>query len=189
MKYIYSYLGLGIILLISFWFVSKLSEVKSKNLTRESEFEDNLNHPLLSLAYFKAITEKIFAFSILLLIWPILAVIQIDDFVRGIRSSKVKSYEFNLKKEDLQKQLSQVDIESSEMIFDPLHAVPNLPFGHLNNSWNGFLTKKTDEDELWSFISKKHNHLGKIEVLSGYAIVREGLPITHFIVMNKIIED
>ena len=53
-----------------------------------------------------------------------------------------------------QEKVSLVDIEAREVVDDPLHAVPNLPFGHLHGVWKAFLTGLEPGSELWSFRSR-----------------------------------
>lgn len=36
-------------------------------------------------------------------------------------------------------------------VFDPLQAVPDLPFGHLNEVWQAYVNGLEPESELWSF--------------------------------------
>jgi hypothetical protein len=59
--------------------------------------------------------------------------------------------EFKVSPSDLVEKLSKAEIEAIEHINDPLHAVPNLPFGHLNRVWLAFVDGLEPECELWSF--------------------------------------
>jgi len=59
--------------------------------------------------------------------------------------------EFRVMKADLLQKLSLAEIEANERVFDPLHAVPDLPFGHLNKVWQAFVNGLESESELWSF--------------------------------------
>ena len=52
---------------------------------------------------------------------------------------------------DLVEKLSRAEIETREQVVDPLHAVPNLPFGHLNGVWQSFVDGLEPDCELWSF--------------------------------------
>lgn len=58
---------------------------------------------------------------------------------------------FKLSKADLLQKLDRVDIESNERVFDPLHAVPDQPFGHLNKVWLSYVDGLEPGCELWSF--------------------------------------
>ena len=59
--------------------------------------------------------------------------------------------EFKVSTSDLVEKLSKAEIEAVEHIDDPLHAVPNLPFGHLNSVWKAFVDGLEPDCELWSF--------------------------------------
>jgi len=59
--------------------------------------------------------------------------------------------EFKVTKADLLQKLSLADIETNERVFDPLQAVPDLPFGHLNKVWQTYVNGLEPESELWSF--------------------------------------
>jgi hypothetical protein len=58
---------------------------------------------------------------------------------------------FKVSKSDLVEKLSRAEIETREQVFDPLNAVPNLPFGHLNGVWQSFVDGLEPDCELWSF--------------------------------------
>ena len=104
----------------------------------------------------------------------------LDDFEIGGSAHK-----FEVAPEDLHEQLTVQEIGAREMVSDPLGAVPDLPFGHLNVVWRRFLDDCAETDELWSF-SKLWR---KTEFRSGYARVRDGKPIAHFVASRKTLED
>lgn len=58
---------------------------------------------------------------------------------------------FAVSKADLLERLSRAEIEDRERVDDPLHAVPNAPFGHLHKVWQTFIERLEPECELWSF--------------------------------------
>jgi hypothetical protein len=95
-----------------------------------------------------------------------------------------QAHECTLTPEDLRERLTVGEIETREMIIDPLSAVPDLPFGHLNVVWRRFLDDHVESDELWSFST-----LGESgELRKGYAKVRDGKPISHFVANRKLLE-
>jgi len=87
--------------------------------------------------------------------------------------------QFAVERADLLEPLSLPDIEQRERISDPLHAVPDLPFGHLNAAWKAFLGKAGSGADLWSFTAIRKADWGPVETLSGYAAVR-GESIGHW---------
>lgn len=95
-----------------------------------------------------------------------------------------QAHEYTLTPEDLRERLTVGEIETREMISDPLSAVPDLPFGHLNVVWRRFLDDHVESDELWSFSTLQESR----ELRTGYAKVRSGKPISHFVANRKLLE-
>ena len=48
----------------------------------------------------------------------------------------------------LQERLTVMQIEAREVVADPLGAVSDLPFGHLNAAWKTFVEEVGADDEL-----------------------------------------
>ena len=57
---------------------------------------------------------------------------------------------FPVQVSDLIRKVEVWEIENREVIFDPLDAVPNLPFGHLNSRWRQ-LTQSAIDAEWWAY--------------------------------------
>ena len=83
--------------------------------------------------------------------------------------------------DQLQERLSVQEIEAREMVHDPLCAVPNLPFGHLNAVWCRYLEGLADGDELWSFTARWQHKWGKQEHREGYVLIQNGNPGDHIL--------
>jgi hypothetical protein len=87
--------------------------------------------PWMQLANFLAIN----------LLWPIVLAALVYEWSAakpGFRRASpdlVERPAFRVRTEDLQRRMSIGEIESAEVIRDPLGAVPELPFGHLNRPW------------------------------------------------------
>ncbi|MAC33233.1 MAG: hypothetical protein CME38_06450 [Haliea sp.] len=77
---------------------------------------------------------------------------------------------------ELLENFTREEIETREMVNDPLQAVPDLPFGHLNGAWRQFLEKLPEDCELWSFTSSRETRLDEQEHRSGYVAVVDGAP-------------
>ncbi|MCF8211243.1 MAG: hypothetical protein K9K38_17855, partial [Rhodoferax sp.] len=100
---------------------------------------------------------------ILIPIWPLLVSIELnfpwhkfkfwtDKAARSVPWTLTdEESAFKLTKADLLQKLSIADIEANERVFDPLHAVPDLPFGHLNAVWQAYVEGLEPDCELWSF--------------------------------------
>lgn len=86
-----------------------------------------------------------------------------------------------VEKSELIERFSIEAIESKETIVDPMNAAPALPFGHLGASWVAFRSKLTPQDEIWSFSAVRSDEWGAHEQTAGYAAVRRGVIVAHFI--------
>jgi hypothetical protein len=89
---------------------------------------------------------------ILVPFWPVLFFFEMKSRIFG-GANRLPSEEpaFAVTRNDLQTQLSLQEIEQLEMVFDPLGAAPNVPFGHLNTAWQKFCEGMEPNDSLWSF--------------------------------------
>ena len=101
------------------------------------------------------------------------------------RERRVASYPtFTVQSEHLLERLSVGEVEAREMVFDPLHAVPPLPFGHLNRAWQAFLAQRTGNEEIWSFSALwKAGWFSQRR--SGYALVRDRVPRCYLLTVLK----
>lgn len=80
--------------------------------------------------------------------------------------------DFEVSEADLLEKLSRADIENRERVNDPLHAVPELPFGHLHRAWQAFIDGLEPEYELWSFQGRWKTEY-RDNQLQGYVVRRE----------------
>ena len=90
---------------------------------------------------------------------------------------------------DLLEKLSIPEIEARERIVDPMGAVPNLPFGHLNAAWLKFKTAMEPHDSLSSFSARWLPGWGREEILVGYVIVSGDRIGAHFLTARKLPND
>lgn len=75
---------------------------------------------------------------------------------------------------DLGTAMTVDEIEAVELITDPFDAVPQLPFGHLNEAWLAFRQKLHPDTTLRHFSSHwTHDWNGTVKY-EGYAEVRNG---------------
>ena len=75
--------------------------------------------------------------------------------------------------QDLIELVEVAAIEATEYVRDPLGAVPQLPFGHLNGAWQAFLAKRKPGEELWRYQSTHAHSWGGPETRKGYVWVRD----------------
>jgi hypothetical protein len=114
--------------------------------------------------------------------WPLLGTIAISSMITDRKrggSSPFKETPEVLAK-DLVKMVSQEEAETDGRVVDPLRAVPDLPFGHLNEAWKAFLQQRAEGEELWCYRSDRKDDLSDRAEKSGYAWVKQRKPGAHF---------
>jgi hypothetical protein len=98
---------------------------------------------------------------------------------------EAKENQATVEMSELIERISIQAIESRETVHDPLRAAPAVPFGHMGASWIAFRSKLMPEDEVWSFEAMRSDDWGFQEQTRGYAAVRNGQIVAHFIKRRK----
>jgi hypothetical protein len=84
--------------------------------------------------------------------------------------------------------------EKNHLFTDPLDRVPNIPFGHLHQSWINFLSSTETKDVIWSFEIKIGDMIPtwnckdkrpSTKIIKGFASVRAGKIVHEFIVESS----
>ena len=96
------------------------------------------------------------AISAVVCAWPAVVILAIKeglaDELRDKENQKLQEESaFRIRKSDLKFATTVADVEEMHRIEDPLGAVPDAPFGHLNSLWTEFLQQRPDGAELWTF--------------------------------------
>ncbi len=176
MIYLYLYLAIGAVTLVVMYVTHRLSaKSESEGLT---DILDAMNPERNKLSY-RVINKglvPVLASVIAILFWPAILYMKIKDICDRGPGGRFEEKVFQVSKADLLAKRTIQQIESDEVIEDPLDAVPALPFGHLNKCWKNLLAQMMDGDEIWSFRSKWDGNWGRTELRSGYVLVREGSP-------------
>jgi hypothetical protein len=79
--------------------------------------------------------------------------------------------------------LAQAEIESRELVGDPLGGAPHLPFGHLNPVWRTLLESMTPESTIWTF-STVWDQSKESQLVEGY-VVRTGAEIGSYMITSQ----
>ena len=117
--------------------------------------------------------------------WPAAPAVMLWELGRERRwRAREKRMQFTVRRRDLIARRTVDDIEAAEHVVDPMGAVPDLPFGHLNAAWRQFLDNSPAGSEIWSF-SRKWTDRGSWEQRWGYAAVRGGRVLAHFSVRRR----
>lgn len=91
---------------------------------------------------------------------------------------------FAVTHDDLRERLTIAEIEGRERVIDPLAAVPDLPFGHLNAIWKSFVEAAPADSELWSFCAHWQSDWGVEQRIGGYVAVRDQHIGPHIVVIQ-----
>ena len=80
--------------------------------------------------------------------------------------------------------LTRAEIESRELVDDPLGVTPHLPFGHLNPVWRTLLEGMTPESTIWTFSTVWDQSEGS-QLVEGYVVQTGGLIGTHIVTCRR----
>jgi hypothetical protein len=157
-----------------------------------SELLDSVDPERTTLKYkvLNKVVAPMLAGVAVLAVWPVAFVMKAND-VRLTKINKLSNQpekEFSVAPGDLLDKLSITEGEMRELVADPLAAVPELPFGHLNGAWKKFLEGVGPDDTIWSF-SAPWVRWGRKELRTGYISVRDGAPSKYFLTMWRTLDD
>ena len=193
MIYLYGYLAIGaVVVAVLFVWRGRTQDDESQSL-RDLLNTMRAKRRTRSYRIFRRIGTPVLATLTFLVVW---ALWPIAVYLRAVRFFSKKDAdettlgrEFAVEPRHLEERLTLEEIEAREMVDDPLGAVPNVPFGHLNAAWRTFLESRADADELWSFTAPWQTWLLQPEQRAGYALVRNGTPVAHFLTVCKILPE
>ena len=126
-------------------------------------------------------------FLLFALIWPLFLWMFVQErFSQAPRQKPVPSEGavFKVTQFDLVGPYSIDEIETRALIFDPLGAVPNKPFGHLNAVWLKFKSRLPAGARLWSFAAQWPKAGSRIEIFEGY-VVSDGKSIGKHLIVRR----
>ena len=123
-------------------------------------------------------------------VWPVDIYIKGKELLSKKGSTALQEErEFAAERAYLHKPRTDPQIDAQEVVVDPLNAVPNLPFGHLNADSKTFMGGVAADEALWSFTAPWQTTWGRKEIRTGYVVVHGGSLAKHFLTMWKEIED
>ncbi len=190
MIYFYWYLGIGVVVLTVVYGAHHLTKEKESDSLRELLEAVNPDRKKLSYRILNNIVAPVLAAMLVIAVWPVAVFMKVKEMFQKKESYvSPEEREFAVEREHLLERLAVQEIERREVVADPLKAVPELPFGHLNAAWQEFLQGKPDDAELWSFSARWQTTWGRKELRSGYVVVKDGAPGAHFLTVWKDIPD
>lgn len=163
MTYLYLYLGIGLLVGIGFSIngarayakAPPITEVAAQALDPDWQPPKRRWLPLILISS---------------VIWPVLLLLPLLD--RPFEPEAPRP-EFAVAGDHLLESLTVDEIEARERVSDPLGAVPDLPFGHLNTAWQAFLAQCEEEAEFRRFAADwdagwcKERREGYVEMVDG----------------------
>lgn len=160
LTYLYYYLGAGLVL----YAVHRVYRVwRPRDDDFPTFFDLEEKKPSRNSRLFDLIVVPVTGLVIFLPLWPLLFSIEYGFPWHRLKFWSDKPEKghtwiepdpepvFAVTRADLLERLTLADIEAAELVDDPLHAVPDMPFGHLNKVWQTFVDGMEPGSELWSF--------------------------------------
>jgi hypothetical protein len=124
--------------------------------------------------------RPLLAFLAIIVGWPAAFWFLARDKMAARKTVQEEKKEFAVLREHLLEQLSVGEIEATNRIDDPLGAVPDQPFGHLNAAWASLKSGMEDGDQVWRFMAIWEEYYTP-EERQGYAVVRNGEPLVWWV--------
>lgn len=199
MIYLYWYLGIGLATL-GIGATAAAAMSIAKHLKKGNERQPGRSSPETALSdtpkpprdFYETLGIPALIILLAITAWPILIYLvghTIFWCIRLRNNPTDEERKFSVRRQHLQEQLTLQEIEKREMVIDPLKAVPDLPFGHMNAAWITFLSKHRNDSELWSFSARWKSAWGRNELRAGYVEVHKGTPGIYFLTVWKNLPD
>ncbi len=175
MIYLAWYLGIGGVVLVVVYGARRLDGRDALN--SKSELLDALHPERKTLRHriiLGAVVPVLTAVAVVVG-WPIAVGLKLKELLtKRAREPAPEPGGFVVRETDLERSFTIAEIEERERVVDPLGAVPELPFGHLNPAWRRFVELKGPGNTVWSFSTRRSGALGHEEWCRGYVLVRAG---------------
>ena len=181
MVYLYAYLAAGVLVCVLFLVENR--RAGSARLNKPSAIMDALHPERKTRRYriLSALVAPALAAVAVVLLWPFGLLVKAQDMAeKHARAKREEADIFKLRLADLLERTSLAGIEQSELVDDPLGAVPQVPFGHAHAAWQKFTEALQPGDEIWRFSAQRRLSWGPQEHRRGYAIKRKGQVGAHF---------
>lgn len=184
------YLAAG---LATFWTCALIDRLKSRKLDRRARPSVVFwrtrwvepNRAWLRRLAVETLTRMFFCMTI----WPLFFVALMFQSVHERFSfDRHADHVFAVRTHHLGERLSIAEIESREMVFDPLNAVPPLPFGFLHAAWLAFATNVGPKAVIHAFRAQQPSY-GKTVLRAGYVIVTGKRRGAFFLTICKTMDD
>ena len=173
MIYLSWYLGIGVVVLVVVYAAHRLDGRGA--LYPKLELLDALRPERKTWRYriLSGIVAPALTAIVVVVGWPVAIGLKLKSVLAlQLREAANESEGFVVHETDLERSFTLAEIEDRERVVDPLRAVPDLPFGHLNPAWRRFVDLQASGDTAWSFSTRRKSALGREEWCRGYVWVR-----------------
>ena len=195
------YFGLGLVVSLIVVAAHLASKRKESKFSRDIMKALNPRREAFLYRVLEDVIVPTLAFFLVWLVWPVVFVLKFKDIFKKKSQEVVAESELDLipnrnrnrnrnsnsnsNPEDLEelvfalndfeltRQVSIEEVERTNLIQDPMEAVPNIPFGHCNARWVVFKDSLQDNETLWEFESTR-SELKGVQAMWGYAVKRDG---------------
>lgn len=121
----------------------------------------------------------------ILVAWPLVLAILLREFPARWRGWRNRERPFRIRRRDLRYPFTQAEVEARECVYDPLGAVPALPFGHLNAAWRRYADALEPRARLRAFVVVMNPRSWNPVRHEGYVVVdRLGRVGAHFVAVR-----
>jgi len=186
MIYLYWWLAIGVVTFLLVLLNHFLTRDKKSDSSYELIEAANPDRKKVSYRIENSIVVPTLGAIFFVVAWPVAFYMKARDLYQDRNNTE---REFAVKKTHLIGRLTLEEVEQSEIVTDPLGAVPMLPFGHLNGAWVKFVNDLPAGAEVWSFSAQSEMQWGQKEIHEGYVAVHNGKPGAYFSTLRKQIDD
>ncbi len=184
MMWLQIYVGIGLLSGVGMWAYAQLQNRNPDLLAahvREQQIPDQRQRGV------RKFWEPMLGISAMGLVWPLgLFIVVKDRWDKWREPARKKAAAFRVRRGDLLKLHTIEQVARDARVHDPLGAVPDVPFGHLNALWTQFLRERPQDGELWSFACRWKNTWGEFEDRKGYAWVSERKVMGWMVVQRRV---
>lgn len=141
--------------------------------------------PSLRRRVFVGSVVPLLAALAILLAWPLALGMLLRDIPTRWRNWRNRERPFRIRRRDLRYRFTQAEVEARECVYDPLGAVPALPFGHLNAAWRRYADALEPRAQLRAFVVVMNPRSWNPVRHEGYVVVdRLGRVGAHFLAVR-----
>ena len=172
------YLGVGFVVCLVVVAAHLIGRRKKSKFVRDMMNAVNPRREAFLYRVLEDLVVPTLAVFLVWLVWPLVFVLKIRDSLKKKALAAQVEQEaeppaFALNDSELLRQVTVDEVERTNLIHDPLEAVPNIPFGHCNARWVLFRDSLQANETLWEFESTR-SELAGVQAMWGYAVKRQG---------------